>query len=82
MTKRDLLNLKEKLEAKRLEKATKEGQLEAEKKKLKEEFGVKGAKEAKEKLVKMEGELDSMEAEYEKGVASFEEKYAELLAVV
>ena len=79
MNEQDLLKLKNKLESKRLEKATKEGQLEAEKKKLKEEFGVASAKEAKEKLTVMDGELKVMEEKYDSAIADFKEKYPDIV---
>jgi Zn-dependent oligopeptidase len=81
MNKKQLFDIKEKLESKRIEKATKEGQLEAEKKKMKEEFGVTTPKEAKEKISSIDAELSELEEKYDNAVTSFKEKYSELIGV-
>ena len=79
MNKQQLLKTKEQLEAKKLEKASMSGQLGSEKKKLKEEFGVKSAKEAQAKLDDISKELDEKEEAFTNRVGEFNNKFSELL---
>ena len=79
MDSRELLKIKDGLEKKKLLKASKEGQLESEKKKLKEDFGVNGSKEAKEKINALAKELDEIEESFKNKVVDFKEKFKTLL---
>lgn len=79
MTKEQLMQLKTKLEGKRIERATKSGQLDAEKKKLKEEWGVASAGAAKKKIEDMNNELEGIATEFDEGVDALKREYSSLL---
>lgn len=78
--KEKLLDLKEKIDAKKTRLANLQGQVDASKKRLKEEFGCKSLADAKKKLVDMQREREKLEEALTKKVYAFQKEYAELLS--
>lgn len=79
MTEQELMVIKKRLESKKIEEATKKGQLEELKNKLKKEFDVQTPRGAKDKLAQMDEKLTKMESGFDGKVAEFNSKYSHLL---
>lgn len=75
----DLVKIKNKLDAKKLEKAKLEGNLEKLLEQLKSEFSVESVKEAEKLLKKVNSELEKEEQELEEKEQEFAEKYPDLV---
>ena len=75
----ELVRLKTKFENKRIEQATVKGQLDAQKKNLKEKWEVNSSGEAKAKIESINGELDAVAKEFDDGVEALKRDFASLL---
>ncbi|MAF25307.1 hypothetical protein CL634_06995 [bacterium] len=71
--------MKTKFENKRIEQATVKGQLDAQKKNLKEKWEVNSSGEAKAKIESINGELDAVAKEFDDGVEALKRDFASLL---
>ena len=75
MTEKELLDLKEKVDEAKQTVSELTGQKNALLKQLKDDWGCKTLKEAKEKLEEMESQVTILEKKIERGVKELEEKY-------
>jgi len=78
--KEKLMDLKEQIETKKTQLANLQGQLDAAKKRLKDEFGCKSLADAKKKLADMQKERDKLEKSIETRVEAFETEYEAILS--
>lgn len=77
----ELHEIKDKLDKLTKKKASLEGQLQSELKRLEEEFGVKNLTEARKKLKELKAKLEEMEEEVETAYQKFVKKYQHLLEI-
>jgi predicted nuclease with TOPRIM domain len=75
MTEKELLDLKEKVDEAKQTVSELTGQKNALLNQLKDDWGCKTLKEAKEKLEEMESQVTILEKKIERGVKELEEKY-------